>query len=118
MKNLKIYDPDPEKRFTRAKVARLKQEHTYFNFSVEINKRCERIKRSLFKGEEEIVEIESQTRQQSACQEWYKHRFGRVTASKSYRVGCNHKADTSPTKIIKDALRYNEDYQSQVVKDG
>ena len=42
----------------------------------EINKRCERIKRSLFKTEEEIVEIESQTRQQSACQEWYKHRFG------------------------------------------
>ena len=34
----------------------------------EINKRCERIKRSLFKSEEEIVEIESQTRQQSACQ--------------------------------------------------
>ena len=34
----------------------------------EINKRWERIKRSLFKSEEEIVEIESQTRQQSACQ--------------------------------------------------
>ena len=50
----------------------------------EINNRCERVKRSLFKTEEEIVEIESQTSQQSACQEWYKHRFGRVTASKSY----------------------------------
>jgi len=68
----------------------------------EINNRCERVKRNLFKTEEEIVKIESQTRQQSACQEWYKHRFGRVTASKSYRVGCNHKADTSPTKIIKE----------------
>ena len=84
----------------------------------EINKRCERIKRSLFKTEEEIVEIESQTRQQSACHEWYKHRFGRVTASKSYRVGCNHKADTSPTKIIKEVLHYNKDYQSQAMKDG
>ena len=68
----------------------------------EINNRCERVKRNLFKTKEEIVKIESQTRQQSACQEWYKHRFGRVTASKSYRVGCNHKADTSPTKIIKE----------------
>ena len=53
-----------------------------------------------------------------ACQEWYKHRFGRVTASKSYRVGCNHKADTSPTKIIKEVLHYNKDYQSQAMKDG
>ena len=84
----------------------------------EINNRCERVKRSLFKTEEEIVEIESQTRQQSACQEWYKHRFGRVTASKSYRVGCQHKADTSPTKIIKEVLHYNKDYQSKAMKDG
>ena len=84
----------------------------------EINNRCERVKRNLFKTEEEIVKIESQTRQQSACQEWYKHRFGRVTASKSYRVRCNHKADTSPTKIIKEVLHYNKDYQSQAMKDG
>ena len=37
----------------------------------EITKRCERIKRAFFKTEEKVVEIESQTRQQSACQEWY-----------------------------------------------
>ena len=36
MKNLKIYDPDPEKSFTKAKVARLKQEHTDLNVSVDI----------------------------------------------------------------------------------
>ena len=36
MKNLKIYDPDPEKSFTKAKVARLKQEHTDSNVSVDI----------------------------------------------------------------------------------
>ena len=36
----------------------------------------------------------------------------------SYRVGCNHKADTSPTKIIKEVLHYNKDYQSQAMKDG
>ena len=41
-----------------------------------------------------------------------------MTASKSFRVGCNHKADTSPTKIIKEALQYNKDYQSQAMKDG
>ena len=84
----------------------------------EINNRCEREKRNLFKTKEEIVKIESQTRQQSACQEWYEHRFGRLTASKSYRVGCNHKADTSPTKIIKEVLHYNKDYHSQAMKDG
>lgn len=31
MKNVKSYDPDPEKSFTNAKVARLKPEHTDFN---------------------------------------------------------------------------------------
>lgn len=41
-----------------------------------------------------------------------------MTASKSYRVGCNHKAETSPTKIIKEVLNYNNDYQSQAMKDG
>ena len=32
----------------------------------EIHNRCERIKRSLFKTEDEIAEVESQTRTQSA----------------------------------------------------
>ena len=27
-------------------------------------------------------------------------------------------ADTSPTKIIKEVLHYNKDYQSQAMKDG
>ena len=53
--------------------------------------------------------MESQTRQQSACQEWYKDRFGRVIASKSYSVGCSHKADASQTKIIKE-VQLNLDY--------
>ena len=34
MKNLKIFDPDPEKNFTKAKVAR--QEHTDLILSVDI----------------------------------------------------------------------------------
>ena len=36
MKNLKIYDPDPEKSFTKAKVARLKQKHTDSSVPVDI----------------------------------------------------------------------------------
>ena len=36
MKNLKVYDPYPEKSFTKATVARLKQKHTELNGSVDI----------------------------------------------------------------------------------
>ena len=68
----------------------------------------ERIKRSLFKTEDEIVE--SQTRTQFAWQEVYKHRFGRVTASESHRVGCTHKVGTSPSKIIKEVLYSDNNY--------
>lgn len=74
----------------------------------EIHNRCERIKRSLFKTEDEIVE--SQTRTQFAQQEVYKHRFGRVTASESHRVGCTHKVVTSPSKIIKEVLYSDNNY--------
>ena len=35
MKNLRVYDPGPEKSFTKAKVARLKQERTDLNVSVD-----------------------------------------------------------------------------------
>ena len=84
----------------------------------EIHQRCERIKKGLFKTEDEIADIEYQTRRQSACQEWYNHRFGRVTASKSYRVGCSHKVGTSPTKIIKEVLNYGSNYQSSAMRDG
>ena len=34
------------------------------------------------------------------------------------RVGCQHKAETSPTKIIKEVLHYNKDSQSKAMKDG
>ena len=36
MKNLKLYDPNPEKSFAEAKIARLKQEHTVLNVPVDI----------------------------------------------------------------------------------
>ena len=76
----------------------------------EIHNGCERIKRSLFKTEDEIAEVESQTRTQSAWQEVYKHRFGRETASESHRVGCTHKVGTSPSKIIKEVLYSDNNY--------
>ena len=76
---------------------------------------CEKIK-SLFKNEDEIAEVESQTRTQSTRQEWYKHRFGgRVTALESHRVGCTHKVGTSPSKIIKEVLNSDNNYQSQAM---
>ena len=78
---------------------------------------CERIKRSLFKTEDEIAEVESQTGTQSTRQEWYKHRFGRVTALESHRVGCTHKVGTSPSKIIKEVLKSDNNYQSQAMTD-
>jgi len=71
---------------------------------------CERIKRSLFKTEDEIAEAESQTRTKSAWQEWYKHTFGRVTASDIHRVGYTHRVGTSPSKIIKEVLYSNNNY--------
>ena len=77
-----------------------------------------KIKKGLFKTEDEIADIEYQTRRQSACQEWYNHRFRRVTASKSYRVGYSHKVGTSPTKIIKEVLNYGSNYQSSAMRDG
>ena len=76
----------------------------------EIHNGCKRIKRSLFKTEDEIAEVESQTRTQSAWQEVYKHRFGRETASESHRVGCTHKVGTSPSKIIKEVLYSDNNY--------
>ena len=76
----------------------------------EIHNGCERIKRSLFKTEDEIAEVESQTRTQSAWQEVYKHRFGRETASESHKVGCTHKVGTSPSKIIKEVLYSDNNY--------
>lgn len=36
MKNLKIWKSDPEKSFTKAKIAKLKQEHTDLNVPVDI----------------------------------------------------------------------------------
>ena len=33
-------------------------------------------------------------------------------------MACPHKANTSPTKIIKDVLRYTQGVQTKAIKDG
>ena len=84
----------------------------------EIRDRCSAIKKKLFIGENEIEKIEAETRGQSNNQKWFDYRFGRITASKCYRVACPHKANTSPTKIIKDVLNYNQGVQTKAMREG
>ena len=84
----------------------------------QIHDRCSVIKKNLFIEDKEIKKIEAETRGQSNNQKWFNHRFGRITASKCHRVACPHKANTSPTKIIKDVLRYTQGVQTKAMKDG
>lgn len=74
----------------------------------EIEERCHEIKRNLFLNDDGISKVERETRGQSANEKWFDHRFGRITSSKCHRVACPHKASTSPSKIIKEVLNYNE----------
>ena len=85
----------------------------------QIHDRCSVIKteKSIFIEEKEIKKIEAEARGQSNNQNWFNHRFGRITASKCHRVACPHKANTYPTKIIKD-LRYTQGVQTKAMKDG
>ena len=84
----------------------------------QIHDRCSVIKKNLFIKDKEIKKIEAETRGQSNNQKWFNHTFGRITASKCHRVACPHKANTSPTKIIKDVLRYTQGVQTKAMKDG
>lgn len=65
-----------------------------------------------------ISKVERETRGQSANEKWFDHRFGRITASKCHRVACTHKAGTSPSKIIKEVLNYNEQVQTNAMREG
>lgn len=84
----------------------------------EISERCKKIKGKLSVDENEIVRIEKETEGQSDNPKWFEHRFGRVTASKSHRIACQHRPNTSPTKIIKDILNYNPHIQTKAMKEG
>ena len=72
----------------------------------EIRARCEKVKKALFVTDEEVKRIESETRNQSADQQWFAHRKFRITASKAYRCAAL-KQDTSPTKALREVLQYN-----------
>ena len=84
----------------------------------EIRERCQEIKRNLFLNDDNISKIERETRGQSANSKWFDHRFRRITASKCHRVACPHKAGTSPSKIIKEVLNYNERVQTKAMREG
>lgn len=82
----------------------------------EIRERCKNIKRSLFLNDDDRSKIEGETRGQSNNNKWFDHRFGRITAFKCHRVACPHKAGTSPSKIIKEVLVYNEHVQTEAMR--
>ena len=63
----------------------------------EIRARRSEIKRKLFIGKRKLF-IGAETRGQSNNQKWFDYRFGRMAASKCYRIACSHKTNTSPTK--------------------
>lgn len=82
----------------------------------EIRKRAEQIKRNLMVNESERQRIAEETRAQSDCPEWFNHRRIRITASKCKRAIL--KPTTSPTKAICDILHYNQQFQSNKMKQG
>ena len=84
----------------------------------EIEKGCYEVKRNLFLNDDDISKVQREIRGQSANEKWFDHRFGRVTASKCHRVACPHKAGTSPSKIIKQVLNYNERFQTKAMREG
>ena len=84
----------------------------------EIRERCPKIKHNLFLNDDDISKVERETRGQSTNEKWFDHRFGRITASKCHRVACPHKAGTSPSKIIKEVLNYNEQVQAKAMREG
>ena len=81
-----------------------------------IRERAERIKESLIVTDQEREMIEKQTRPQAKCEEWYKQRKTRITASKCKRAFI--KATTSPTKAIKDIMGMNASVSTRFMKDG
>ena len=83
----------------------------------EICARCEKVKKALFVTDEEVKRIESETRNQSADQQWFTHRKFRITASKAYRCAAL-KQDTSPTKALREVLQYNTSFTSEAMQAG
>ena len=85
----------------------------------QIYDRCSVIKKNLFLEDKEIKKLKKlKLRLEDNLTTRSGLRFGIITASKCHRVACPHKANTSPTKIIKDVLRYTQGVQTKAMKDG
>ena len=82
-----------------------------------IEGQCERIRRKLQLDETEICEIAKQTKGQSNDKLWHYHRKFRITASKCHRIA-TLRPSTSPTKALREVLKYNKQYQSEQMKEG
>ena len=67
-------------------------------------------------SDQERQNIALATKAQSNCQAWFEHRRVRITASQSKRALI--KPSTSPTKAMKEILHYNNQYQSNKMKQG
>lgn len=82
----------------------------------EIFDRAKRVKRNLMVSDQERQNIALATKAQSNCQAWFEHKRVRITASQSKRALI--KPCTSPTKAMKEILHYNNQYQSNKMKQG
>lgn len=67
-------------------------------------------------SDQERQNIALATKAQSNCQAWFEHRRVRITASQSKRALI--KPSTRPTKAMKEILHYNNQYQSNKMKQG
>ena len=83
----------------------------------ELFARCERIKKALMVSSEDVLEMESSTRNQSLDEDWHHQRKFRITASKAYRCAVM-KESTSPNKALKEVLHYNKPFATKAMRDG
>ena len=83
----------------------------------ELFARCERVKKALMVSNDDVLKIESSTRNQSLDKDWHHQRKFRITASKAYRCAVM-KESTSPTKALKEVLHYNKPFATKAMKEG
>ena len=67
-------------------------------------------------SDQERQNIALATKTQSNCQAWFEHRRVGITASQNKRTLI--KPSTSPTKAMNEILDYNNQYQSNKMKQG
>lgn len=83
----------------------------------QIKDACVAVKRKLSFSDDEIAIVEKKTRLQSNCEDWYRFKRGRISASKCKRVA-SLKSSTSPTKALKDVMGYSDIPQTIAIREG